>query len=520
MAERPDDSPMTDMVLDFIRNAGGGSAVSGLCRRLLEEQGQGGVCLPVPEEERALLTASILVSTLPNDSRAFIFDPEKGLLYTRRNWKYEAGVRLRIKEMAVLPPSSGLPVPADGIFAQLKECQRRAIRLMAERRFSILTGGPGTGKTYTISRDVALVREQCPEIRRIGLAAPTGKAAARVRESMGGSDVLEATTIHTLLGTNYDFVTFKHDRSHPLPLDWLIIDEASMIDLPLMAKLLDAIGENCKLTLVGDANQLTSVAPGHVFGDLCAMPALRHCVAELTESSRVKDAPEILNLAEAVNRGDAEKVLSLLRNAVEGSVRYYPLDPGCRQEESPHFRESILHHLERFCRQRTPESALEALNDCRVLCAVRKGPYGMEHLNTFIRRAFRQDCPVPLMVTRNDSGLKISNGDVGVLMPEDNALLHLPADDGVRAVPAALIPALEMAFATTIHKSQGSEFDHVVIVLPPVPEGDKPFARSLTRELLYTAITRAKKSVTIFASEDSVRTCCLQRTQRCTGLRD
>jgi len=528
MADRLDDRRIAEMVLGFVRNAGGSDAVGDLCKQLLDAQEKGSVCLPVSEEQTAALKTSGLVSLLPETERPFLFDAEKNLLYTRRNWMYESCVRQRIGSMAEQAEGRAVTVPADGEFSNLKPCQRRAIEKMTRRQFTILTGGPGTGKTYTISRAVKLIREQDPDVRRIALAAPTGKAAARVREAMG-DETLPATTIHALLGANYDFVTFRHDRNHPLALDWLIVDEASMIDLPLMAKLLDALARECKLTLVGDANQLTSVEPGHVFGDLCAMPELQDSIAELTESSRIKDAKEILQLAEAVNGGDSGRVLELLKGSAassspsgataDGPLCYCHLNSGEGGEESATFREIILRKWEHFALQRTPEAALSALNGCRVLCATRRGPYGSERINRFILRLFRQAGPVPLMITRNDANLGVSNGDVGVLLPGDETHLYLPAEGAgkVRAVPTALLPDLEMAFATTIHKSQGSEFDHVVIVLPPVPEGANA-AGTLTRELLYTAITRAKRSVTVFAGEQTIADCCRRRTERCTGL--
>lgn len=524
-----------------------------ICRRAVAQEETGGVCLPLTVEEAERLKTSPLVSSAPDDKGLFILDGDR--LYTRRNWTYEQTVKKRVAEMvAARLENSELQIPLDGVFAGLKEHQREAIQKMAAHRFTIMTGGPGTGKTYTIARAVKLIREQNPNLK-LGLAAPTGKAAARVKEAMakeaealGLQDVPETSTLHKLLGANYDFVTFKHNRDNPLDLDWLIVDEASMVSLSMMAKLLDALPweeatedrpeRKCRLTLVGDAFQLSSVEPGQVFGDLCRMTLVNDsgCKCELTESNRFRTGGEIDTLARLIKAGDAAKVLDFLKRDGNTLVHYHSLKAlgGREDEHAPHSFDQLVETLfADFCRQDTAEGALAALNKCRILCAVRKGPYGCEMLNDRVQRRMRKkypNCPVPWMVTKNDSALEVSNGDVGVVMPSRGQaeMLSLPDGNEKRDIQLALLPEREKAFASTIHKAQGSEYENVIIVLPPVGEQETAEHRLLARELLYTALTRVKPEdaktgeivggVHIFANDKAIEECCRNETRRNTGL--
>ena len=512
--------------------------VAELCGRVVGAQVDGHVCLgPLDEAQCAALrdAPQAIACIAPGDAaegtaagrRPFVLYGK--LLYTWRAWKYEQLVLTQIRRMAATRVDKKIAVPEDGIFAQMEKCQRDGVAMMCNHRFSLLTGGPGTGKTFTIARAVKLIQEQ--EDVRLGLAAPTGKAAARMKEAMEAEAqklglqgrIPNASTLHTLLKPNYDLVTFKHNRQNPLSLDWLIVDEASMIDLPMMAKLLDALPSGCRLTLVGDDNQLASVEPGRVFGDLCRMEGLPKC--ELNISRRFPHGGEIDSLAKAVNAGKAETALAMLKAEANSLLHYVSIE-GANPE---HWAKILLPVLQdrfaAFASQTTAKEALDKLNDCRILCAMRNGPYGINRLNRFVQETLEKanggrPVPVPMMITANNSSLGVNNGDVGVVMPGQQSL-HLKREDGsTREISLALLPDLETAFASTIHKAQGSEYGDVVIVLPPTPKMpdstvDNPL---LTREILYTAITRTKGQVFVFAGDPSIRTCCERNIQRQTGL--
>ena len=540
------------MVQDFVLRAGGDGQMAEICRRVMAQEKNGGVCLLLTEEEAEMLKSSPLVSVAPDDRSLFILDGNR--FYTRRNWNYERTVRERLARMVAEKPDNGaIQIPEDDAFAKLNQQQCKAIQQMGRHCFTIMTGGPGTGKTYTIARAVKLILEQSPDIK-LGLAAPTGKAAARVKEAMdveakalGLKIVPETSTLHKLLGSNYDFDTFKHNRDNPLDLHWLIVDEASMISLSMMAKLLDALPEKCRLTLVGDAFQLFSVEPGQVFGDLCKMKLINDngCKCELTESRRFTEGGEIDTLAGFIKAGDSAKALDFLRKDNNRLVHYYPLqgkdDNGQASKEDDNlqqrFDELINRLFKDFCHVNTPDAALKTLNNCRILCALREGLYGCESLNDKVQKKLQKmtpNGPIPWMITRNDSTQNVSNGDVGVVMPayDHGEVLFLPDVEGIRSVPLVFLPEREMAFASTIHKAQGSEYENVIIVLPPVGNEGTHENQMLTRELLYTALTRVKPVVDaetneikgggiyLFATDKSIEECCKNETKRCTGLAD
>ena len=272
------------------RMTGGNTKVAEICAATVANVEEGDVCRRLDEEERRLLSevpevVSIVDCRLPAPDVSTPFVVCGDMLYTRRNWQYERNVAERIGRMAKNSLANDVVLPEDGFYAQLRKEQRDAVVAMCKSQFSILTGGPGTGKTHTIARAVRYLQETNPGLR-LALAAPTGKAKARMTESMSkaGVKAAPAATIHTLLGPRYDLVSFQHGRENPLPVDWLIVDEASMIGLPLMSKLLDALPEGCRLTLVGDVDQLASVERGHVFGDLCRMQGVS--ISRLRESTR------------------------------------------------------------------------------------------------------------------------------------------------------------------------------------------------------------------------------------------
>ena len=500
-----------------LRMTGGNAKVAEICASAVAGEEEGDVCRRVGEDELEALAAEPAVACFVGaprgtDCAATPFVVCGDLLYTRRNWLYERNVANRIAAMAANVSAEDVALPENAFYACLRGEQREAVAAMCKAQFTILTGGPGTGKTHTIARAVKYLQDSNPKMR-LALAAPTGKAAARMKESMASAGLASAsaTTIHALLVSRRDLVNFRHGRENPLSADWLIVDEASMIGLPLMSKLLDALPGGCKLTLAGDEDQLASVEKGRVFGDLCRLPGIS--ISRLRESTRFPPGGEIARIADAVNGNRPDEVMDVLKGG-GGSVGYVPLDAASPSPAAwPGFLDLCREKFARFAASRDARTALERLNDFRVLCALREGPYGVERLNEHIRARLGKACPIPMMITRNDSLQGVANGDVGVVMPSNPKLLHLQGDDKPRAVRVELLPATEPAFATTIHKSQGSEFGDVAVVLPP--DGENPL---LTREMLYTGITRTKGAVRVYAGDASVRACCGRSVERVTGL--
>ena len=525
-------------------------------------------------------------------------------LYLRRYWQYEqqvvAGLRERLQPM---PVAADLPERLQALFAdsrQQPDWQRIACALAARGRFSIITGGPGTGKTTTVVRLLALL--QAPAVEqgqplRIRLAAPTGKAAARLTESISKQvdklpvdgavrDAIptEVGTLHRLLGSLPDSRRFRHHAGNPLALDVLVVDEASMIDLEMMACVLDALPAGARLILLGDKDQLASVEAGAVLGDLCrdadagfyseqtrdwleqvsgqslagaelqSGDAQEHALAQQTamlrHSHRFVGDSGIGELARAVNRCAAEPARELLSRGAFKDIRSQRLSG----VSDPAFAALVLGgdglpgyaaYLQVLTGELRPDAdvpagdprwqawaraVLQAFDRFQLLCAVRRGDWGVEGVNQRVaallqRRGLLRSDPLwyegrPVLVTRNDYSLGLMNGDIGIaLRIREPALVPGQAETealrvafarndgsgGIRFVLPSRLPEVETVFAMTVHKSQGSEFEHAVLVLP---EARNPV---LTKELVYTAITRASKHFTLVESrpgvfEEAVRT--------------
>ena len=308
---------MKNAVRDMVeRMTGGNAKVAEICASTVANLEEGDVCRRLDEEEFRLLSevpevVRVVDGQTPVEDVTAPFVVSGDLLYTRRNWQYERNVSEQIGRMAGNVLASDVTLPDDGFYSLLRKEQRDAVLAMCKSQFSILTGGPGTGKTHTIARAVKYLQDTNPDLR-LALAAPTGKAAARMTESMAkaGVTAAPATTIHALLGAQYDLVSFHHGRENPLSVDWLIVDEASMIGMPLMSKLLDALPDGCRLTLVGDVDQLASVERGHVFGDLCRMTGVS--ISRLRESTRFPPDGDIARIAAAVNGNDPAEAMAIL----------------------------------------------------------------------------------------------------------------------------------------------------------------------------------------------------------------
>jgi len=417
--------------------------------------------------------------------------------------------------------------------------------------FSIITGGPGTGKTTTLAKLLRILFAIEPDAR-VALAAPTGKASMRMYESLKKSavafpeeikskmDDLQPRTIHSLLGYLRDTVYFKHDGQNPLPFDWVIVDEASMIDVPMFAKLLDALGEKTRIVLLGDKDQLASVEAGSLLGDLCQTLSTQNGFS-LDKASWINSfiADEARVISEQFMQQDktlfAGHIIELMfshrfqKQGIIGVVskaiihndeavinRLINESPDLSLVFDEHYNDSILEHFakgfEDYISETDIASALKKLNALRVLVAVREGERGLYGVNKKIENYLRKMNLLhidnefyinrPLMVTRNMYEFGLFNGDIGIVRTDEKGNVRVYFDGGEGA-PRPVLPAYlneaETVFAMTIHKSQGSEFDKVLVVLP---EGiEHPL---LTRELLYTGITRAKKEIVIQGTRETI----------------
>ncbi|MGY2876824.1 exodeoxyribonuclease V alpha subunit [Marmoricola sp. URHA0025 HA25] len=502
--------------------------------------------LPWPDPETWLeaIGASPLVTTQ-------VLRLDQDLLYLDRYWREEVqvcddllgrfGLRPPEVDEEVLEAGLARIFPGDG-YAE----QRGAARAAARQWTTVLTGGPGTGKTTTVAGVLALVAEQhelaTGDRPRIALAAPTGKAAARlqsaVQEAIGRFDPADrerlagvrAVTVHSLLGSRMPrtSVRFRHNRNHRLPYDVVVVDEGSMLALSLAARLLEALRPQTRLLLVGDADQLSSVDAGAVLADLVAGLAERadSPVTRLVTTHRY--GAGIDALAQALRDADADRVVEVLRGEGTGVVWIDPED-----EEAMAALRADLHRravdLLDTARRGTAADAVAALDRHRLLCAHREGPYGVTGWNREIERLLAEGgegyvyqewyAGRPVLVTTNDRLLGLNNGDMGVTVFGEGAdgvgrlRVVLPGPDGLQSFPTTRMPAVQTVFAMTIHKSQGSQADTVSVILPPE---DSPL---LTRELFYTAVTRAQQTVRVVGSEAAVRAAVSREVQRATGLR-
>ncbi|WP_395062286.1 exodeoxyribonuclease V subunit alpha [Paraburkholderia silvatlantica] len=561
-------------------------------------------------------------------------------LYLRRYWQYEQDVREGIERRltraaqleaalpldiaraaldALFPPRNGEARAAQA--ARAADWQKLACALAARSAFSIVTGGPGTGKTTTVVRLLALLQTlalghagqgaRAARPLRIRLAAPTGKAAARLNESIAGAverlpfDALQAhvdavalrnaiptvvSTLHRVLGTRPGSRRFRHDAANPLPVDVLVIDEASMVDLEMMAAVLDALPPSARLILLGDKDQLASVEAGAVLGELCDRAREGHytqtsrawleaatgerieaamldvhglpldqAIAMLRESRRFASESGIGALAELVNMGDAVGVAKIWARGYEdlarlvcpadddGPLRALIVDGRVDERRAAHpQRQGYRHYLETMRTTRpepgaTPEAlsgwaagVLEAHGAFQLLCALRRGPWGVEGLNRRVARLLHEEGLIdphgewyagrPVLVMHNDYELGLMNGDIGIALElpvaagEPRVLrVAFPAGDGsggVKWVSPSRLQGVATVFALTVHKSQGSEFTHAALVLPDT------YSPILTRELVYTGITRARSFLTLAVPEGRsvLDRAVLAKVQRASGL--
>lgn len=508
----------------------------------------GHTCLLISEDDACLLQQSKLVS--PHNNTPLVVDASR--LYFQRYWHYECHIAQHIQQKIKIPQA--LPDTFNEILdhyftpqkANEVDDQRLAAQGVAIQTFSIVTGGPGTGKTTTALRILALLQEiawlQTDQFLHIALVAPTGKAAMRLQEAIGigknsqpfqyvSEKIKQAipeqvSTIHRLLGAQANSSTFKHNANNPLIHDLLVIDEASMVDLALMSKLLSALKPSARLILLGDKDQLTSVESGAVLGDLSH--ALPEHTLKLTKTWRFSS--EIKALANAINQQQARKAWQLLLN--EGYLTLNLIDDKLNSNTVAidYIMQQYRPYIDSIQYNAGIEVNFEAFINFQVLCSNRKGKHGVEAINAEIeRRISHYLAPYtttqqgsqwyigrPIMITRNNPEMHLYNGDIGICLADSSGQLavyfQLPNGKIKKEIPARL-PDCETVYAMTIHKSQGSEFKHVLLALP------EHYNPVLCKELIYTGVTRAKKRVSIIAKWEVFKQSVQQKVERVSGLR-
>lgn len=530
-----------------------------VCVRLEDYAGRAieGLDTPAPplQDWMTRLRRSPVVG-VPDDFRPLVLDAD-GRLYLYRYWQYESQLARDLLARACDADDVDPALLREGLerlFPDPRDVeQKRAAAMAVLRRLCVISGGPGTGKTYTVVKILALLAAQARGRKlAIALAAPTGKAAARVQEAVRqaldqypADDPVrscvpaEAHTLHRLLGARPGSVYYRHHRDHPLALDVLVVDEASMADLALMAKLLAALPARARLILLGDKDQLASVEAGAVLGDICAgggMSAafaarlaavaggqraettdvdvprspLGNSIALLHRSYRFGADTPIGRLAASVNRGEGDRALEYLKSDAGAQLAWRAT--GVRELKAA--LESVIDRLADYVAQGcegAPHEVFRRFNAFRVLCGHRSGPFGAVAVNRLIESLLEARGLIdvrstwysgrPVMIMRNDYNLQLYNGDVGIALHEGGAggplKLFFPAQDGtMRSVSPARLPEHETVYAMTIHKAQGSEFGRVLMILPP------ELSRVMSRELIYTGITRAREQVEIWGAEE------------------
>lgn len=500
----------------------------------------------------------------PGSYTPFVLD-DSGRFYLARYWHHEERVAalLRARAIKMVMPLDANKLKADlaALFADDPEDRQRLAALLAQfKPLTLVSGGPGTGKTTTVMKMLALLQAQHAEKPlRILLAAPTGKAAQRLTESIRNTKEKlplsaeqkalipeDAQTLHRLLGAQGDTGRFRHDSGNPLACDLLLIDEASMIDLALMHAVLDALPADARLVLLGDRDQLASVEAGSVFGDLCSAQGcstelrtalqpygvalsekapttqLADCRVELTHSYRFAKDSGIAQLATAAREGNADAFIATIKaspaDLLATDVQWQPVS------DSDALRQAMQAGYAEFRRAASSGDAAQAFQaflGFRVLCAHRKGWRGVEGLNALME-AVRSETWYPgrpVIVRENNYALRLFNGDIGICLPTPDGLrvfFESSSSDGngssYRAMAPGRLPAHESAWAMTVHQSQGSEFDAVMLVLPEM------VTPVLDRPLIYTAVTRAKKQFALHGAAAVIAESLARLPQRESGL--
>ncbi len=534
-------------------------------------------CSDYQEWKQRLLESNVI--GMPGDFKPMILDAGKRL-YLYRYWEYEKNLFESIQQRrAQTPITTDKKILKDSLNRLFPDAgskdpdlQKTALLTALIHNFCVISGGPGTGKTTAVTRIIAALLEQTGKSNpRIFLAAPTGKAASRLTESMKNtintincsefikdSIPTEASTIHRLLKPVYGSPYFKYNSGNLLPADLVIVDESSMVDVALMSKLFQAIPLDAKIILVGDKDQLASVEAGSVLGDICGSDGLdafsihflkrveeltdspiqglttdaletkglSDNIVVLTQNYRFSENNGIDQLSGSVNAGNAEEALSLLRSPEYPEIH---LENIFYQDELKKLlHDEIINGYKDCFVTNDPHEALACLNRFQILCAIKSGGFGVIEINRFAEHVLEQEKLIPggeqwykgmpLMITRNHYDLNLYNGDVGIVMPDpgskqrDLCAFFPDRTGGLNRFSLHRLPDHEKTYAITIHKSQGSEFEKTIVVLP---DRDYPV---LTRELIYTGLTRASASIKIAGNETVFKKAISRKTERTSGL--
>lgn len=557
---------------------------------------EGHICIPLDSREETpfgfcnpglLRRASPkLLGNADNINAPFIIDGDH--IYLQRYYKYELNIFSRVAERlgvsdeekplfrdslcsvkSLIQKEFKLPAKADSTGP---DWQFVAVMRCLLERFGVITGGPGTGKTTTLAKLLLILYSMHPDAR-VALAAPTGKASMRMVESLrqrsenfpeeikSKIQALKPHTLHVLLGYRRNAIYFRHNRSDVLPYDCVVVDEASMIDVPMFSKLMDACAPETRLILLGDKDQLASVEAGTLLGDLCLsagklnrIPAddyhfindqiagqegyipdeyqsedstgLSRVITELRFTHRFGKDSDIGKLSRAVIQGDAGEAKRLLASEEEKNISI--ADPS----DDKRFTQFVCRYGE-MLKTDDPAEALGLLNRLRVLVTVKQGPFGLYGINERIEKILRAHFPSlinprpgfyhnqPIIITQNNYEIGLFNGDVGIIKKDPDSERYKAWFEGTeksaepRPYNPALLSSYETAFAMTIHKSQGSEFLDIMVVMPE--KADNPL---LTRELLYTGITRARNEVLLLGTEEALELGIAKKVERYSGLQD
>jgi exodeoxyribonuclease V alpha subunit len=537
-------------------------------------------CEATPDALRRLLLESGVAGTPDSAASQPLLLDAGNRLYLHRYFDYERRLAQRMRRAV---GGDSLPPVTDAAQQRLLQAfsanavllggrvdwQKIAAGLALCGKLTIISGGPGTGKTSTVANLLACLIAQDASCR-VALAAPTGKAAARmldaIREraadwppALAASLPREASTIHRLLGA-LPGGGFRHDRDNLLPIDALVVDEASMLDLALAVRLFEAVPDATRIILLGDKDQLSAVESGAVFAELSADPqltppckahlaalcdipvanilppqapvasGLRDCAVWFSESFRFTADSHVGRLASGIRGGDVEGVFeSLAKGSENGLCWIEDATPALAAEAVRAVLDGYAPYLEAVRAGAGIEVITDVFGGFRALSALREGPRGVAGLNQLIGRHFRRalDHPLdpgepapwypgrPVIVSRNDYGLKLFNGDIGIALPDaagELMVYFFDREHGFRAIAPRRLPAHETAFAMTVHKAQGSEFEQVLLMLPDCP------GLGVTRELLYTAVTRSRAQVTLIGTVHVLEAAILTPTHRHSGL--
>ncbi|NUF14580.1 exodeoxyribonuclease V subunit alpha [Acinetobacter lactucae] len=541
------------------------SEATSYLQQLIEASLQGDSCIDISSEQIAALGQLVISADQATSKVAPCVYDEQGLaLY--RYWHLEQRLAeqiCRLKQQLIQPVSCD-----DYLDLLADPHQQAALQMVARQSLSIITGGPGTGKTYTLARIIAVLSQAIPHIR-VAMAAPTGKAAQRMQEALQNSfndpKLLESglvseelrnqgtQTIHRLLGMGHS-QTPRFNQKQPLPYDVIVVDEASMLDLNLATLLFEAVPESCRIILLGDANQLASVDVGAVLADLQQIQALADNRVQLQTSRRFAEGALIGQVAKFIQaQTHQQNHVEVLQRFEVDIVQVSELKPVLLQTDMPDvvqleylpegnqldldsyyqklmlgfqgYVQSLKNYLKEERSIEQVQNVVKAFDDYRILTAVRHGPFGLQQLNQYAQRWLQQQLSIvtvggwyvgrPVMMTYNDYQLGISNGDIGLCFEHrtqpQQFEVYFPSLN--KWVAANRLPkSIQSAFALTIHKSQGSEFIHTAVVL------DQAAKNLLSQELIYTAITRAKKVVSLLVHPEALLQSFTVRTTRKSGL--